>query len=69
MEPTARNSDCQFCSVVSQKSAVPRYCSQLSVLASGQSLLGCMAGPSARRMLDGWCSVFHQSTENLMIVR
>src|SRR3954469_20226743 len=25
-EPTARNSDCQFCSVRSQKSEEPRYC-------------------------------------------
>src|ERR1700742_2292208 len=31
VEPTARNSDCQFCSVVCQKSALPRYCSQFSV--------------------------------------
>src|SRR5919109_2052965 len=34
IEPTARNSDCQFCSVVSQKSALPRYCSQLRGSAS-----------------------------------
>jgi hypothetical protein len=25
------------------------------------------AGPSMRRTLDGWWSVFHQSTENFMI--
>ena len=32
-------------------------------------MLAWMAGPPARRMLAGWCSVFHQSTENLMIGR
>ncbi len=26
-----------------------------------------MVGPPRRMMLAGWCSVFHQSTENLMI--
>src|SRR5215208_2212588 len=30
IEPTARNSDCQFCNVVCQKSALPTYWIQLS---------------------------------------
>ena len=30
IEPTARNSDCQFCSVACQKSALPMYWSQFS---------------------------------------
>ena len=28
-----------------------------------------MAEPPMRKIEDGWCSVFHQSTENLMIGR
>src|SRR5215208_4202105 len=32
MLPTARNSDCQFCSVASQKSDVPRYPAQETVV-------------------------------------
>ena len=32
-------------------------------------MLAAIVGPSARKMLSPWCSVFHQSTENLMIGR
>ena len=34
---------------------------------SGHSMPAYTVGEPMRRMLAGWCSVFHQSTENLMI--
>jgi hypothetical protein len=34
---------------------------------SGHSMEEWMVGPSIRITEAGWCSVFHQSTENLMI--
>ena len=36
---------------------------------SGTSRLGSMVGPPMRNTEAGWCSVFHQSTENLMMGR
>ena len=36
---------------------------------SGQSIDGSIVGPPGRNTEAGWCSVFHQSTENLMIGR
>src|SRR5690606_7748884 len=36
-------------------------------ISSGHSIDGWMVGPSRRITDAGWCSVFHQSTENLMI--
>ena len=38
-----------------------------AITISGNSRLGSMVGPSSRNTEAGWCSVFHQSTENLMI--
>ena len=38
-----------------------------AMTSSGHSRLGSMVGPSSRNTEAGWCSVFHQSTENLMI--
>src|SRR6202043_3366534 len=34
---------------------------------SGNRIAGWMLGPPTRNRDSGWCSVFHQSTENLMI--
>src|SRR5665811_469778 len=34
---------------------------------SGVSSAGSIVGPPARNTLAGWCKVFHQSTENLMM--
>ena len=36
---------------------------------SGRSIAGSMAGAPKRLTLAGWCSVLHQSTENLTIGR
>ena len=38
-----------------------------AITSSGHSMLGSMVGPPMRNTEAGWCSVFHQSTENLMI--
>ena len=38
-----------------------------AVTISGQSIEASIVGPSSRNTEAGWCSVFHQSTENLMI--
>ena len=38
-----------------------------AITSSGHSRLGSMVGPPSRNTEAGWCSVFHQSTENLMI--
>src|SRR5262249_30173817 len=34
---------------------------------SGSRIAGCIVDPPRRSTEAGWCSVFHQSTENLMI--
>ena len=36
---------------------------------SGSSIDSAIDGPPMRTTLAGWCNVFHQSTENLMIGR
>jgi hypothetical protein len=52
IDPTARNSDCQFWSVVSQKSAVPRYWSQPSVDSSWSSA----SSLKTRQPVSEWAS-------------
>ena len=38
-----------------------------AMISSGCRIDGSMVGPPMRSTEAGWCSVFHQSTENLMI--
>ena len=38
-----------------------------AITISGHSMRASIVGPSSRNTDAGWCSVFHQSTENLMI--
>src|SRR5262245_49219707 len=40
-----------------------------AMISSGVSNVGSMVEPPMRKTEAGWCSVFHQSTENLMIGR
>src|SRR5690606_36207928 len=40
-----------------------------AMISSGQSMLLWIVGVLIRLTLAGWCSVFHQSTQNLMIGR
>ena len=63
IEPTARNSDCQFCSVASQKSEEPRYCSQESGSCSCSS---CSALYSLQPVTD-WAS--HDQSQIVAMTR
>jgi hypothetical protein len=38
-----------------------------AIKSKGSSIDGSIAGASSLLMLAGWCRVFHQSTENLII--
>jgi hypothetical protein len=51
-------------SKVANKSAKPS-----AITSNGTSIGKAIAGPPSRMTLAGWCRVFHQTTENLMIGR
>ena len=41
----------------------------MAITSRGHNNSGAIFGPSIRNTEAGWCSVFHHSTENLMIGR